>query len=108
MTEGKTVEVAALSWILELPRDLGLEEGLRASLMNSEAKLAGWEGHHQNLPDWFEGSLDAVPIKRLRFRRAYVDIGTWQNYSAIPFQPWRTRLSKDPLPISEHVERPHP
>lgn len=75
MDEQETVEVAALSWILELPRDLGLEEGLGAQLMNNQMELPGWRGRHEQLPDWSEGPPDAVPIKRLRFRRAYVDIG---------------------------------
>jgi hypothetical protein len=75
MVGDEAVEVAALSWIVELPRDLGLEESLGPQLMNSQVQLSGWAGHYEQLPDWSEGPPDAVPIKRLRFRRAYVDIG---------------------------------
>jgi hypothetical protein len=75
VVEDNTVEVAALSWIVELPRDLGLEEGLGPQLMNNLTQLTGWAGRYEELPDWSEGPPNAVPIKRLRFRRAYVDIG---------------------------------
>lgn len=43
MIEGQTIEVAALSWIVELPRDLGLEENLGPQLMNNRVKLKGWK-----------------------------------------------------------------
>lgn len=75
MSEPEAVEVAAVSWVVELPRDLGLEEGLGPQLMNNLMELPGWSGRYEELPDWSEGPPDAVPIKRLRFRRAYVDIG---------------------------------
>jgi hypothetical protein len=69
------VEVAAVSWVVELPRDLGLEEGVGPQLMNNLMELPGWSGRYEELPDWSEGPPDAAPIKRLRFRRAHVDIG---------------------------------
>jgi len=75
MIDEQVIEVAALSWIVELPRDLGLEEDLGPQLMNNQVELEGWSGRYEELPEWSGGPPDAVPIKRLRFRRAYVDIG---------------------------------
>jgi len=75
MTDHQIAEVAALSWIVELPRDLGLEEDLGPLLINNQLELDGWSGRYEELPEWSEGQPDGVPVKRLRFRRAYVDIG---------------------------------
>src|ERR1700710_1073536 len=67
------IEVAALSWIVELPRDLGLKDDLGPQLMNNQLELDGWRGRYEELPEWSEGPPDAAPIKRLRFGRAYAD-----------------------------------
>jgi hypothetical protein len=71
----QTTEIVALSWILELPRDLGLREDSTAALANNQTSLAGWEGRHDEIPEWDGTPADAVPRYRLRFRRARVGIG---------------------------------
>lgn len=70
-----TTEIAALSWILELPRDLGLREDTAAAIATERTPLPGWEGRFDRIPDWLGDPPDVVPHRRLRFRRARVGIG---------------------------------
>lgn len=67
--------VAAMSWILELPRDLGLADDTFSSVGTAGDIPSGWEGHLDQLPEWPDCEFAGIPRKRLRFRRACVGIG---------------------------------
>ena len=67
--------VAAVSWILELPRDLGLADGTYSSTGTAGDIPPGWDGRLDQLPEWPGCEFRGLPRKRLRFRRAYVGIG---------------------------------
>lgn len=69
------IEVAALSWIFELPRDLGLGEDTTATVAAANTPVPGWEGRIECFPDWAGDPTNAVPFRRLRFRRTRVRIG---------------------------------
>jgi hypothetical protein len=75
MSEQRPVEVAALSWIFELPRDLGLDENTATTVATASTPVPGWEGRLDRLPDWPGHPTNAIPYRRLRFRRAQVRIG---------------------------------
>ena len=71
--------VAALSWVLELPRDLGLRQDTTTTVGVKRSPIQGWDGRLDHLPDWPGTSIEVVPFSRLRFRRAKVGIGVpWE------------------------------
>lgn len=67
--------VAALSWILQLPRDLGLDDGYYSAGVRFGVAPGGWRGCINLLPDWEAPDEGGMPVTRLRFRRALVGIG---------------------------------
>src|SRR5690242_15388925 len=67
--------VAAISWLLELPRDLGLADNTPTSVVQTASAMPGWEHDGDKIPDWEPQGLNEWPHRRLRFRRAYVGIG---------------------------------
>lgn len=74
MDSEQPTPVAALSWVLELPRDLGLRQDTTATVAVERSPLQGWGGHLNRLPDWPGNHAGVVPFSRLRFRRARVGI----------------------------------
>ncbi|MGA9636846.1 MAG: hypothetical protein WBQ41_16540 [Solirubrobacterales bacterium] len=68
-------EVAALSWLVELPRDLGLKENVHMTRANSETVIPGWD-NTQFIPGRVQTQeTTVVPLQRLRFRRAHLRTG---------------------------------
>ncbi|MGE0066113.1 MAG: hypothetical protein AB7F97_07515 [Solirubrobacterales bacterium] len=67
--------IASVSWILELPRDLGLREDTSAAVMLPSGAPSGWEEVVDELPGRAEWELHGMPLRRIRFRRAKVGIG---------------------------------
>ena len=67
--------VVALSFIIELPHDLGLEEDSRIEILR-HGPLYGWDRDAlAHLPGWDGGTEGVHPVVALRFRRAVVGIG---------------------------------
>ena len=67
--------IIAISWVLQLPNDLGLPRDFRAELTR-EGVLHGWAGGDLlQLPRWEGVDDDAYPVIALRFRRAHVGVG---------------------------------
>ncbi len=69
------IPVAAISLLIELPRDLGLEENTPAAVVQTASAAPGWEHDRDKIPAWAPMGYDEWPDRRLRFRRAYVGIG---------------------------------
>jgi hypothetical protein len=67
--------IAAVSWVLELPRDLGLPDDTFSSTGVAGDVPPGWKGKLGELPEWPGCEFQGIPRRRLRFRRAYVGIG---------------------------------
>lgn len=67
--------IAAVSWVLELPRDLGLADDTFSSTGVAGDVPPGWEGRLDELPEWPGCDFHGIPRRRLRFRRACVGIG---------------------------------
>lgn len=68
--------VAAVSYVLELPRDIGLTDDTYSSNGVAGDVPTGWEDHLDQIPEWPSGvESRGIPRRRLRFRRAYVGIG---------------------------------
>lgn len=67
--------IIALSWIVQLPNDLGLPHDFRAEIARVGA-LHGWAGRDLlRLPRWERDVEGAYPVIALRFRRAHVGVG---------------------------------
>lgn len=67
--------IVAISWILELPHDLGLPEDSRVEILRPGG-LYGWSAAEMTaLPGWDSPQPDVHPVVALRFRRAQVGIG---------------------------------
>lgn len=67
--------VTAISWLLELPFDLGMPKDAGALIGSTTISYPGWEGAYDRLPGWHGLAPDYVPLRGLRFRRAKVGIG---------------------------------
>jgi hypothetical protein len=67
--------IAAVSWVLELPRDLGLPDDIFSSTGVAGDVPPGWAGQLDQLPEWPDCEFQGIPRRRLRFRRACVGIG---------------------------------
>lgn len=68
--------IAAVSYVLELPRDLGLADDTYSSNGVAGDVPVGWEDHLDRIPEWpGRAEFRGIPRRRLRFRRAYVGIG---------------------------------
>ncbi len=88
MSAQEPIAVAALSWVLELPRDLGLRQDTTATLATEQTLVPGWEGQLDRLPDWVGMPTGVIPYRRLRFRRMRVGIGmpgeaTYRTYKQL-------------------------
>lgn len=102
MSAEQPIEVAAFSWILELPRDLGLGEDTAAAMAAFKTPVPGWEDRLDRLPDWPGNPTDAVPFRRLRFRRVRVGVGApseaaLRTYWQLAGMPRLTRLRQEAL-----------
>jgi hypothetical protein len=71
----ESTPVAAVSWILELPRHLGLRQDTTSSVGTAGNIPDEWIGRLDQLPEWPDCKFKGIPRKRLRFRRALVGIG---------------------------------
>lgn len=63
----ETTPVAALSWVLELPRDLGLRQDTTATVAVERSPLRGWDDRLDRVPDWPGTPTGVIPFSRLRF-----------------------------------------
>jgi hypothetical protein len=102
MNPEQPIETAALSWILELPRDLGLPEDTAAAVATMETAVPGWEDRLDCLPDWPGHPTNAVPFRRLRFRRIRAGVGisseaALRTYWQLAGMPRLTRLRHEAL-----------
>lgn len=75
MTRKDPEPIASISWILELPRDLGLRRDTSAAVMLRSGTPSGWEKFVDELPGRADWELHGMPLRRIRFRRARVGIG---------------------------------
>lgn len=69
------VEIAAVSWILELPQDLGLPEDSFSAVVAAGELPEGWSEHPECVPGWSDHELTALFDRRIRFRRVQVHLG---------------------------------
>ncbi|MDQ2700485.1 MAG: hypothetical protein M3Y23_04055, partial [Actinomycetota bacterium] len=70
-----TEPIAALSWILELPQDLGLPENNFSAVVAHGSLPSGWSDDADLVPGWEDQALPALFDRRLRFRRVLVNVG---------------------------------
>jgi hypothetical protein len=67
--------IAALSWILELPQDLGLPEDNFAAVVADGSLPTGWSDDPELVPGWKDHALPVLFDRRLKFRRVLVNVG---------------------------------
>lgn len=95
MSAEEPISVAALSWVFELPRDLGLRQDTAATIATERTQVPGWEERFDRLPDWPGSPAGVVPFRRLRFRRARVNIGMPEEATQITYGDLLSRGNLD-------------